>query len=264
MTVAEALAGIEPSDNDMIKGQDNYATYANGTWKPSINLVPGQGYLYQRNGGSTTLVYPSTSKGVVETAPVETYWNTDRHAFPTNLTMMVTLDESVFGMAEGSHEIGAFVDGECRGSARLTNVDGKYVAFLTVSGEDAETVSFRLYDVTTGSVYGSANESISYKSDDIYGTASNPMVLHFRNTGVDEFDGAVSLFPNPAKDKVQILGNGIQTVKVYNAMGQLLHAEEFADVEVLTLNLSSFNAGVYMVSVTTTNGSTFNKKVVKE
>ncbi|MCR5013197.1 MAG: fibronectin type III domain-containing protein, partial [Bacteroidales bacterium] len=195
MTVADALAGIEPSENDMIKGQGNYATYANGAWKPSITLVPGQGYLYQRNGEGTILVYPSSSKGVVETTPVETYWNTDRHAFPTNLTMMLTLDESVFGMAEGSHEIGAFVDGECRGSARLTNVDGKYVAFLTVSGENAETVNFRLYDVTTGSVYGSANESISYKSDDIYGTASNPMVLHFRNTGVGEFDGAVSLFP---------------------------------------------------------------------
>nr|MCR5013802.1 T9SS type A sorting domain-containing protein [Bacteroidales bacterium] len=83
-------------------------------------------------------------------------------------------------------------------------------------------------------------------------------------TGVGEFDGAVSLFPNPAKDKVQILGNGIQTVKVYNAMGQLLHAEDCANAEQVTLNLGSYSAGVYTVSVVTANGQTINKKMVKK
>ncbi|MCR5014841.1 MAG: fibronectin type III domain-containing protein [Bacteroidales bacterium] len=264
MTVTEAMAGITPNTNDMVKGQDGFATYNGDSWMPEITMVPGQGYLYKRNGEGTTLVYPSTSKGVIETAPVETYWNADRHAFPTNLSMMVTLDESVFGMAEGSYEVGAFVDGECRGSARLMNVDGRYIAFLTVSGEDAENVSFRLYDVTTGSVYGSANESIRYKSDDIYGSIDDPMVLHFRNTGLDELDGAVSLLPNPAKDKVLVSGNGIQSLKVYNAMGQLLHAEECANAEQVTLNLGGYSAGVYTVSIVTGNGQTVNKILLKK
>ncbi|MCR5013736.1 MAG: T9SS type A sorting domain-containing protein, partial [Bacteroidales bacterium] len=66
------------------------------------------------------------------------------------------------------------------------------------------------------------------------------------------------------KDKVQILGNGIQTVKVYNAMGQLLHAEEYADAEQVTLNLGNYSVGVYTVSVLTANGETINKRVVKE
>jgi hypothetical protein len=157
------------------------------------------------------------------------------------------------------------VNGEGRGSARLQEVNGRYIAFLTVSGEDGEEVVFRLYDVTTGTEYAKvAEERISYQSDAVYGTMKEPMRMHFNMTGVGENDGTVSLYPNPTSAKVLVQGNGIESVRVYNAMGQLLHAEEGLSAEQVELNLGQYSAGVYTVSVTMANGQTSNNMVVKK
>ncbi|MCR5014489.1 MAG: chitobiase/beta-hexosaminidase C-terminal domain-containing protein, partial [Bacteroidales bacterium] len=95
ININEALESITPKEGDMVKSQSSFATYtANLGWTGAMmSMTPGQGYLYQSNGGSGTLIYPSSSKGIVDETPVETYWNANHHAFPTNLTMMVTLDE---------------------------------------------------------------------------------------------------------------------------------------------------------------------------
>jgi hypothetical protein len=267
MNPTEALVSITPSENDQIKSQTGFATYttANG-WTGMETMEPGQGYIYLHNGNDAmTLVYPATSKGNVVVTPKETYWKGNHHAFATNLTMIVTLDENQLAVRKGSHEVGAFVNGECRGSARIEEVNGSYVAFLTVSGEAGEEVTFRLYDVTTGSEYAKvASERISYKANDVYGTLSEPMRLHFGVTGVNEGEDTLSVYPNPTSDKVMVKGNGIETMKVYNAMGQLLHMEECGNAEQVELSLGGYSAGVYTVSVKLGNGQTVNSMIVKQ
>jgi hypothetical protein len=178
---------------------------------------------------------------------------------------MVTLEENQIAMRKGSHEIGAFVNGECRGSARLQEVNGRYIAFLTVSGEDGEEVVFRLYDVTTGTEYAKvAEERISYQSDAVYGTMKEPMRMHFNMTGVGENDDMLSLYPNPAKDQVRIEGREIQSVKVYNTLGQMVYHEEYGNTDQVVLPLNSLSAGVYVVNVLTTKGLLTMRKLVKD
>jgi len=189
----DALASLTPINGDMIKGQSSYACFNDGSWFGHLtSMTPGQGYLYLTSGTTDTLIYPSASKNHVTSIYEDLHWNADYHAHPTNLTMMLTLDENVFAMSEGSHEIGAFVNGECRGSARLQSAEGKYIAFLTVSGEDDEEVSFRLFDVNTGAEYESATNGISYASNDIYGSIAHPMILQFGPADVDEMSSAES------------------------------------------------------------------------
>ena len=178
--------------------------------------------------------------------------------------MMVTLDAQTFVMGEGSHEIGAFVNGECRGSALLQRAGDLYIAFLVVSGEEGEEVAFRLFDVNRNEEYaGFADEHISYAADDVYGTLKNPMILHFRNTGLNEYT-EVNLFPNPTKDKVMIQGQGMEKVSVYNTMGQLLYTQTCDSAEYVELNLGSFSTGVYTVNVRFANGQHTNRMIVKE
>ncbi len=265
MSADYALSTITPSEGDMIKGQNGFTSFEGGAWSTALTLTPGAGYLYLNNGETeNTLIYPAPAKGYVAEIPAITHWNTNHYLFPTNLTMMVTLNAEQFAMSEGSHEIGAFVNGECRGTALLQKSMGNYVAFLTVSGEPGEEVSFRLFDVNGNTEFaGIADEQIVYQSDDIYGSAKNPMVLNFRNTGVNEY-GEISLFPNPTSGKVMIQGQAIETVKVYNAMGQLLINEEVGNADQVELNLSSLSAGVYTINVTMTNGQQGNQMVVKE
>ena len=110
---------------------------------------------------------------------------------------------------------------------------------------------------------GFADEQIIYRADDIHGSVKHPMTLHFRNTGVNEY-GEISLYPNPTNGKVMIQGQAIETVKVYNAMGQLLLNEVVDNADQVELNLSSFSAGVYTISVRMTNGQQMNRMVVRE
>lgn len=61
MLIEDALVNLTPCDGDMLKSQDNFATYKAdlGQWSGSLRtMIPGQGYIYQRNGEQTTFTYP--------------------------------------------------------------------------------------------------------------------------------------------------------------------------------------------------------------
>ena len=267
MTLDEAFAGITPNEEDVVKGTAGPATYtAEYGWNGSLTgLEPGVGYMYKNNGDPMTLVYPSTSKGMVRVVPMERYWMSDTHRHATTLTMLATLDASRYTMTEGNYEIGAFVGDECRGSARLQRVDSQYIAYLSVSGEEGETVRFKLYDVTNNVEQGLAEEQVSYVSNAITGTTHEPVVLHFRGTAdVNESAYSVSMYPNPTKDEVMINGREIETVKVYNALGQLVYMEECGSANNVELHLNGLSAGVYTVNVRMANGQQANKMIVKE
>ncbi|MBQ8958332.1 MAG: hypothetical protein IJ057_07535, partial [Bacteroidales bacterium] len=65
-TVLGALAGFNPVGDDILKGQDDFASYYEGYgWYPDdFMLMPGQSYLYYSNAKeSKTLVYAGGSRG---------------------------------------------------------------------------------------------------------------------------------------------------------------------------------------------------------
>ncbi len=256
MSLEHALSLITPSENDVIKGQEGFASYSDATgWMGSLNILhPGQGYIYLNTGNATaTLIYPKTTNGNILRETGETkYWKYNPHRFPTNLTMMVTLDENEFRLADGLYEIGAFVNGECRGSARIQYLEslGNHVAFLTVCGEEGEEVSFRLFDVASNKVLDViANEQIVYHADAVHGSLKAPMMLHFRNTGVNEHH-EVSLFPNPTTGKVTIKASGMNRLTVTDVLGQVVFDTE-VNADQIELNLSNCESGLYMIHVNT-------------
>ena len=266
MTVSEALANITPTSGDVIKNMDGVTTFTGGIWQGSLpNLEAGNGYMYYNKAASNvTLVYPASAKAVVRSIPVEKYWNTNVHEHATNLVLMATLDESQFQMAEGNYEIGAFVDGECRGSARLQRTTNGFIAFLVIHGEFDETIRFQLYDVMNGREVGDGEEELRYVPNAIRGSIEEPMVLHFRGvTDVNEDADRLSVYPNPAKDNLKIEGNAIEMVSVYDLLGQCMFSETFDKANNVELNMSGLSAGVYMVSIRN-NGTMVNKMIVKE
>jgi hypothetical protein len=72
------------------------------------------------------------------------------------------------------------------------------------------------------------------------------------------------MYPNPTKDEVMINGREIETVKVYNALGQLVYMEECGSANNVELHLNGLSAGVYTVNVRMANGQQANKRIVKE
>jgi hypothetical protein len=78
-----------------------------------------------------------------------------------------------------------------------------------------------------------------------------------------ESNESVSVYPNPTSGNVNVVALGTNHITVMNALGQVVY-DANADRNVTALDMSQFQAGVYMVRVTTENGESVKRiSVVK-
>ena len=83
--------------------------------------------------------------------------------------------------------------------------------------------------------------------------------VYYSTTGVNEnADGKVNLYPNPTKESFTIEGEGLQSVMVYNTVGQLVY-NRVCEGNSTVIDLGNVESGIYMVKVVTANGETVQK-----
>ena len=70
---------------------------------------------------------------------------------------------------------------------------------------------------------------------------------------IGEFDSNVAVYPNPTQGNVNVAAPGMNQVSVFNALGQKVY-DTPVSTESVTLDLSQYGAGVYMVRVAGENG----------
>lgn len=70
---------------------------------------------------------------------------------------------------------------------------------------------------------------------------------------IGENNESVSVYPNPTTGNVNILASGINHITVLNTLGQVVYDSD-ANGNMTTLDMHQYQAGVYMVRVTTENG----------
>ena len=193
-TVANAFSNFTPSNGDQVKSQNAFATYYGNMWIGGLNTItPGMGLLYKSNStGAVTLVYPepNRSEEVVKNVTNEdNHWTADYHAYPSNMTVMAVIELDEVELSGENYEIAAFADGECRGSAKLMYVAPiqRYIAFLTIVGDEASELRFSLYNDETGTEETQSIASLQYETNAIVGNLETPYVIRFRSTtGIDE------------------------------------------------------------------------------
>ena len=228
--------------------------------------------MYKSNSSdNVTLIYPSGSaKGEYEAniTAEDNYWVPNMCAYPTNMTMTAVVELDNMELNGEQYELAAFAaDGECRGSIRLMEVDGRYVAFMTITGEEATDLQFGLYNAETGETHLYAEEALSFETNATVGELDEPFVLHFRGgTGIEENLMSLNLFPNPVERGARFtLGVKTETnepvrVEIINALGSVVA------VEVSTTLPSTLVAprvtGVYTVRIITSSKHTYCKKLI--
>lgn len=180
-SVADALAGINPQDGDMIKGQAGFAVFDGYEWTGSLKaLTPGQGYmLHSASTSARTFNYPSSLPAYVQKKAATqrkqyTFSPVDHHKYPSNMTITarVTFD----GAVQQDAEVGVFVGDECR-TAEFTDADG--YAYLTVPGDGKCTLRFKL--AKDGQTW-SSDVSLDYTEDAICGSYKLPFEVTFGKT----------------------------------------------------------------------------------
>ena len=81
------------------------------------------------------------------------------------------------------------------------------------------------------------------------------------STGIQEIESQLfSIFPNPAKDNIQIESSGlIHSLTLFNAMGKIIWFKETNGVQQLKTNISTEKSGVYFMLI---NGSHMEKVII--
>ena len=63
----------------------------------------------------------------------------------------------------------------------------------------------------------------------------------------------VKIYPNPAKDRIKVEAEHIKTLTIVNMTGQVVMSQETNSDE-MTLDLSDFETGMYMLQIVTETG----------
>jgi hypothetical protein len=268
-SLSAALAGITPSENDVIKCMDDFATYSGGKWVGTLTqLKPGEGYLYYA-ANATTFNYPvqrvfpvsADARAMVNTSN-SSPWSYDVHGYPDNTTLIGRLYANGEPALEGAYTVGAFCGNECRGVSKYVGD----VLFLTVHGSvpNDQTVTFKAYENATGQEYD-VSESIVFNGQQ-EGSYSTPFTLHVNSdiTGVGEVsNGKYTIYPRPLRNRMYIGGEtaDIQTIKLLSSDGAVtIQQNGYNDAGV---DVSGLLPGVYVVAITQQNGKVYYEKVLK-
>lgn len=267
VNIVNALSGFTPSSSDVLKCQDWTSTYWSGYgWFPTegCNLIPGQGYMYKSNASDgVTLTFSNsnsrTSDIVYNNKPLR--WQNNVHKFSDNLSVIavVVLDDQE--QKNGDFELAAFVDGESRGSAILNYFEplDRWFAVLTVGGQKDDQIEFRLVNTKNELSYLDSQENISFVSDAVIGSLSEPFQIHFGQT-----NSMLSIFPNPISCgesfRIELpKDEDVYRVIVSDGTGSIIRNETGA----LDNTISGFSSsGFYLIEVVTKSGGIYHGKLI--
>ncbi len=262
-SITSALAGFTPSNNDVIKSQTASATYyeGNGWFPESFVVSPGNCYMYQSNAsGTRTMTF--VNGRAIEAMPEEhRHWNNDAHAYADNLSVMAVV--TVDGEEQRSEdlELGAFVGGECRGSAvlRYFAPTDRWYAILTVAGMEGDAIEFGLVDKRSGTTCMGGDSPITFMADAVIGSLDHPYPVGFGSKS------SMYLYPNPVDRNALFTlalpeGETPQQASIANALGEVVWHK--AGQLSASMMQGPQTAGIYTVKVVCTSGNTYMGKLI--
>ncbi len=180
--------GGAPANDDVVKSKQSFAMYnaEYGIWFGSLDdMIPGIGYMYLSNADNEKPLYYGNRQRKSDIQPLDiplVHWNANDKPFASNMTIMGLISLDGQDILSDTLEVGAFVNNEQRGSGRAVYIEqmDAYRIFLTVHGEDGETVDFRLFNHSRDKERRiRCDEQLTFMADRHFGTLDKPYVFAF-------------------------------------------------------------------------------------
>ncbi len=258
-------ADFQPSDNDIIQSQNDGSTYYDGYgWWPDFTMVPGEGYLYYSYASTEKeMRFTNNTRGTVKHEDRERFWSNDVHAFKDNIFIIANayLDEEE--IRDDKMEIGAFVNGENRGSAKLMYFEplDRYFTSFTISGQKDDLIEFRLVDTRNGIENTECDTYFTFKPFTTLGNLNSPVELRFGTSK----KVALNLYPNPIERNQSFsvnlpLGEKALEITIVNELGEIVSQQQGM---IDSSSVSSLpNSGLFIVKVVCESGKVFYSKLI--
>lgn len=260
--VKSALAGLNASEGEQVKGQKGYAIYSEGIgWIGSLtSMQPGKGYMYYSTSeNSKKLVYPSVASQILKSSNVavtnsQTKWIADNSKFSGSMTVTAIVVNSQAKLRSDKIEIAAFCGGECRGSVMLKYEESldEYLGFLMVYGNDNEEISFHLFDHESGEIIVVNNAHLTYATDAMHGSPDKPYKLStdLKNNLNNYSLSQISAYPNPVEQDLYVNYSFevLDLIEIVDMSGRSIMKEP--KFNKTSVNVSAFESGMYILKVT--------------
>ena len=279
MLINEALSDLNAKQNDLVKGQNNFAIYDSTLgWVGSLKtMIPNEGYQYKASD-SGFFNYPLSAmfgKKEPENNLVKSaYWSFNSHKFAGNMSLIAKVTACSNLQNTQNFLLGAFVNDELRGFTKPVSTNANDQAyFLNIAGGENENISFKLLDESTGNVYN-LDQSIAYNTNAITGTLSEPFILSSEAPCIaNKLSGAFStnVYPVPFNESLTIGFNLPQndkiSIRVIDISGKelgIICNEELYKKGAHELNWKATNmpTGVYILEIQI-SGNTVRHKIIK-
>ena len=158
-------------------------------------------------------------------------------------------------------------------------VSGDYTRTFTNTAGCDSTVTLRLtvnYSATSDFSITTADSCYEWNAVSYCETGDYTQTLHTADgcdsvvtlhltitVGIDDHDlSGIDVFPNPTNSILNIKGEGIQQIVIYNDNGQLIYADGSVVSDLKQVDVSHFAAGQYFVKVLLGDGRTVTKKFI--
>jgi len=82
---------------------------------------------------------------------------------------------------------------------------------------------------------------------------------YISNVGITNYKDNILIYPNPATNFINITGDMVSTVKMYNNIGQLILTQHNTN----SINVSGLTDGIYLLTIESSIGSIIQKKIIK-
>lgn len=223
MDVNTALASLNPSLGDVIKGQRTFAVYegANIGWSGTLtHLDVGKGYMLLSETGGTlnypdadNITTPPVAKSLVDKQQqlieLEQTVQVQPMQHPNNMSIIGQIVNCEQDWSSEELYVAAYVGTECRGIVPVERVGKQLRVYLTIHGHTQESVRFELL---SDQQRIAIKRTLSFEPDGLFGTLAQPyafeVVVPCEKDEVEMRSGAkssaIKVYPNPFNDQLTI------------------------------------------------------------
>lgn len=212
---------------------------------------------------------PIRSEFIPNLTAENNHWIPNDFEYPDNMSVMAVVELNHVELTDGDFELAAFENGKCLGSTKLVYVapESRYMAFLTLTGEENQGLTFGLYNAETGQEYQSTSEMVVFIPNAIVGSMEEPYIVHFDGL-TDLVEGIVSakIYPNPI-DRGALFSVALSTdkaesvtVEIVNALGEIVSTVCSSQYPISVK--ASEVSGVYMVRLVVDGKKSYCQKLI--
>ena len=265
ISLEEALSFYNPTDGDVIKDQYTFAIYdTNSGWSGTLNYMQSnRGYMI-KSGASQTLNYPNSENAAKSNSKGQEH-DSETIALFSKYNANMSVVAEIIADGNFTKVLVYDSDGVLRGASPIVTLQKKRISFISVFSNSNDALKFKVSD---GITEVDAMSSFVFENNKVLGKLKAPVVLNLMSlSSEDVFLSNVVMYPNPFSNSIiinaSLQADKVTKIEIFSTIGTLVNTIS-TDKDITAIETSSLAKGVYLMKLSTSDGKSIIKKMVKK